>query len=37
MPGIRGRRRGMSRMEDVRIEGVCGRFLDENFYSKLGG
>ena len=26
----------MSRREDVRIEGVCGRFLDENFYSKLG-
>ena len=27
----------MSRMDDVRIEGVCGRFLDENFYSRLGG
>ena len=27
----------MSRQEDVRIEGVCGRFLDENFYSRLGG
>ena len=26
----------MSRQDDVRIEGVCGRFLDENFYSKLG-
>ena len=26
----------MSRMDDVRIEGVCGRFLDEKFYSKLG-
>ena len=37
LPGVQGRRRGMSRMDDVRIEGVCGRFLDENFYSKLGG
>ena len=27
----------MSRQEGVRIEGVCGRFLDENFYSRLGG
>ena len=27
----------MSRQEDVRIEVVCGRFLDENFYSRLGG
>ena len=26
----------MSRIEDVRIEQVCGKFLDENFYSKLG-
>ena len=26
----------MSRAEDVRIEQVCGKFLDENFYSKLG-
>lgn len=25
----------MSRQEDVRVEQVCGRFLDENFYSKL--
>ena len=25
-----------SREEDVRIEQVCGKFLDENFYSKLG-
>lgn len=27
----------MSRAEDVRVEQVCGRFLDENFYSRLGG
>ena len=26
----------MSRAEDVRVEQVCGRFLDENFYAKLG-
>lgn len=26
----------MSRAEDVRIEQVCGRFMDTNFYSKLG-
>ena len=26
----------MSREEDIRIEQVCGKFLDENFYSKLG-
>ena len=26
----------MSRAEDVRIEQVCGRFLDKHFYSKLG-
>lgn len=26
----------MSRAEDIRIEQVCGKFLDENFYSKLG-
>ena len=26
----------MSRAEDVRIEQVCGKFLDDNFYSKLG-
>ena len=26
----------MNREEDVRIEQVCGKFLDENFYSKLG-
>lgn len=36
VPGIQGRRRGMSRQDDVRIEQVCGRFLDDNFYSKLG-
>lgn len=27
----------MSRADDVRVEQVCGRFLDENFYSRLGG
>ena len=27
----------MSRMDDVRVEQVCGRFLDENFYARLGG
>ena len=27
----------MSRLDDVRVEQVCGRFLDENFYSRLGG
>lgn len=27
----------MSRKEDIRIEGVCGRFLDRNFYPKLNG
>lgn len=37
MPRIQGRRRGMSRIDDVRVEQVCGRFLDENFYSRLGG
>ena len=37
MPGIQGRRPGMSREDDVRVEQVCGRFLDENFYAKLGG
>ena len=26
----------MSRAEDVRIEQVCGRFLDKHFYSKIG-
>ena len=26
----------MSRAEDVRIEQVCAKFLDDNFYSKLG-
>ena len=26
----------MSRAEDVRIEQVCGRFLDKHFYAKLG-
>ena len=26
----------MSRAEDIRIEQVCAKFLDENFYSKLG-
>ena len=26
----------MSREEDVRIEQVCGRFLDKHFYAKLG-
>ena len=25
-----------NRAEDIRIEQVCGKFLDENFYSKLG-
>ena len=24
-----------NRAEDVRIEQVCGKFLDENFYSKI--
>lgn len=37
MPGIQGRRPLMSRADDVRVEQVCGRFLDENFYSRLGG
>ena len=27
----------MSRADDVMVEQVCGRFLDENFYSRLGG
>lgn len=31
-----GRRCRMSREDDVRIEQVCGRFLDKHFYAKLG-
>ena len=30
-----GRRGRMSRAEDVRIEQVCGRFVDKYFYTKL--